>query len=72
MLTASAYQGSGVGLEANSVHVNGVEFGTEAINTVPAWLTRPIQNWSISAVVADVELCWAEGFSDAVRWILGF
>lgn len=52
--------------------LNGVEFGTEAINTVPAWLTRPIQNWSISAVVADVELCWDEGFSDAVRWILGF
>lgn len=49
-----------------------VEFGAEASNTVSAWFPRSLQNWSIFAIVADVEPPWAGGFPGAVRWILGF
>lgn len=44
LLTAPARQGCGVGLEAAPVHVDGVEFGAEASNTVSAWFTRSVHN----------------------------
>lgn len=32
-----------MGLEAATVHVDGVEFEAETISTVPTWLTRSVQ-----------------------------
>lgn len=67
MLTAPARQGSGLGLEAASVCVDGVEFGAEASNTVSAWFTRLVKNGSMSAFFAHVEPRWAGGFPGGVR-----
>jgi len=72
VLRAPAPRGSGLELGAAPVHVEGVEFRAEASNTVSAWFTSPVQNWSIFAIAVEVEPPWAGGFPGALRWILAF